>query len=319
VVAIRSCPAALALVAVIIVWGAVPVSASAGPITEGYVVGATIMPAASPDPSAIQIFGQLNPISPSAWSSGPVLIGSFYVTPPDSNLVSLGDGSYILPSSPFTLDITPTQLVAGTGPEYDGAVIQGVISGVVRRAGQGESSLVATFQSVTPNDVASWNPPAPNYQVDPSLANPFPIAQLVLPQSVPLNPDGWTEIYATIVPEPGGLLLFATIAIVAAARSRHRGGGQAARAREADRTSLAPIVLSWHRLIRPFRPFKRGGPAGRGAGVGPATPRSTTRASLGWPPVTPINHPRQRHAHVRRWHRVERRATLNFIVGVSPH
>jgi hypothetical protein len=116
-------------------------------------------------------------------------------------------------------------------------VIQGVINGDITNEGNAQSSVIATFQSVAPFNVSSVlqaNPGLPStltLQIIPALANPFPIDQLSLPNSISLTVGVSTPIYATIVPEPSTALLFLALAIMAGARSRHRLGGRAASAR----------------------------------------------------------------------------------------
>lgn len=178
-------------------------------------------------------------VTPAAdWNQGTVYIGAFSHTMPNPNLFPGG----IYPDTvynhvPFTITIDPViEPPTGspdykykytiTGPASDGAVIHGEINGVI--SASGKSDLVATFLSVTPNDMPSLfrNSSYATYQVDPSLPNPFPISQFVLPKSVDLGlyDNSYTSIYATNlgtnVPEPASLLIFLPLSIGLIARAR---------------------------------------------------------------------------------------------------
>jgi hypothetical protein len=228
------------LIPLALVFGAVNSRALANPITTNYSVSGSVTSYPSDSETWVGFVSSTannGGILPSAWSEGPVLLGSFAQSMPDTN--EPGYNSYNIPfmNVPFTITIAPTQLIPPnlpasqttvTGPTANGAVIHGVINGLITSTGQ--SNLVATFQSVTPNNMTAYFngaslSPTLNYQVDPSLSNPFPISQLVLPQSLDLTLNGQTQIYATVVPEPSSFLVFAIglVARVRAANNKRPG------------------------------------------------------------------------------------------------
>jgi hypothetical protein len=169
----------------------------------------------------------------SAWNQSPVLLGWFNHISPDPN--SYPGGIFpdtVYKDAPFTITLIPTgvapSVVPGyqytvTGPADDGMVIHGVINGVI--SSTGPSNLVATFQSITPFDIAEYfsHLQGVSYNVDPSLQNPLPIGQIVLPSSLDLSLNGDTDVYASIVPEPATILAFVPLGIALIARRRARG------------------------------------------------------------------------------------------------
>ncbi len=173
------------------------------------------------------------------WNKPSVYLGAFSHDMPNPN--TLPGGTYqdiVYDHVPFTITINPVVVFPSgppaykyhytvTGPASDGAVIHGEINGVISYSGK--SDLVASFLSITPNDMRSLIPNSPNvtYQVDPTLPNPFPIHKIILPKSVDLGLYGhsYTYIYAQnldaqTVPEPASLLVFLPLAIGLAARMR---------------------------------------------------------------------------------------------------
>jgi hypothetical protein len=222
----RSMICRLMMVALAIV--SIASAVAADPISKDYSVSG-LLPTSGQGDNLSFSPSYVEGIPPPAWSQGPVELGAIYQFGPNPNAYPGGNfNDIVYNNAPFTIVISPSQVVPNTirgysysitGPADDGAVIHGVINGVLSAAGN--SNLVATFQSVTPNDMttALGNYANITYQVNQALSNPFPIDQLVLPQSLDLALGGYTNIDATIVPEPASLTVFLALAAALLARA----------------------------------------------------------------------------------------------------
>ena len=215
---------------------ALPWSAESAAIGEGYFISGNVV---SPASAAIFSSGDflsfwggnyVGGLPAGELNNGPVLLGWFNHISPNPNSYPGGifpDVDY--KDAPFTITFSP--ILVGppynvnnhdivTGPASDGAVIHGVINGVISSTGQ--SALVATFESITPFDIASYisQNPGVTYVVNSTLSNPFPIGQLALPEPIVLNLNGDTDIFASTVPEPAAILAFLPPGIALVARRR---------------------------------------------------------------------------------------------------
>jgi hypothetical protein len=217
--------------------GSVANSASATAITKQYGALAFINGSVGNDNLSLWS-SNIGQSPPSEWNDGQAILAWFNRVPFNPNFYPHGqvpDATYN--NVPFTISIYPTISLPSnpqgykfnysvTGPASDGAVIHGVLNGTFY--GNGQSDVVATFQSITPNDMAARFRQDYNvgYVIDPTLPNPFPIDRMVLPKSLELNRDGYTDIYATIlpdpVPEPTALVLFLPLPIALAYRCWNR-------------------------------------------------------------------------------------------------
>jgi hypothetical protein len=195
--------------------------ASAGPIDKYYTTSSSFFDDTLGGYLSIRSFG--GEIGPSASHGTTLTIANVTQFAPDPNFYPGGIfPDIVYKDTPFTIAINPSNLIPPglpdyhytiTGPQSDGAVIHGVFSGTI--SATGKSDLVATFQSITPNDIPSLLTGLSNvtYTVDPTLSNPFPVDLVNLHDPVHLNLNGYTDLSITLVPEPHPLMVFAPLVL----------------------------------------------------------------------------------------------------------